>query len=288
MEGILKKNSFIRNQAVLYVACASFYSLLMRLVHTLLVLITSLLLHACGRAPSAGKKHVPIEPEEIAQIMENQGIVCATIAGGHCPEGVARLFIINPADTARSALCTGFLVNGNRIVTNHHCLSRQDQCEQTYVAVFDGLDTVKARCSRIIAALDDGRPLDDKAVDVTVFELDRPLDAIRPFAAAESLPPFGSTLSVWVLDHHDLYTARLTELACSYESKLDSIELGNCAAISGNSGSPVLDNNERVLGVLWGSTTDLSVNDSTDLDERRSRPDFSYATELEHFRSYIP
>src|SRR5690606_7228184 len=123
-------------------------------------------------------------------------------------------------------------------------------CESTFVVVFDGQTTEKAKCSRIIAALDDGMPLDNKAVDVTVFELDRPIERSPPLLPAETLPSLGSTLSVWVMDHHDLYTARLTELACPFQSKIDSIELRNCAAIAGNSGSPVLDASGQVLGVL--------------------------------------
>lgn len=260
----------------------------MGLSNVILIPIMFFILTACGGGPSSDKKVVNIAPEEITSILDNQIVDCSALDDGPCPAGIARIFIVNLENPSKSSLCTGFLVNGNRVVTNHHCFSQMQECESTYVSVFNGDITENAKCSRIIAALDDGKHPEERSVDVTIFELDRKIEKSRPFSLAASMPLLHSTLSVWVMDHYDLYTARLTELACSFQSKIDSIELGNCAAISGNSGSPVLDASGDVLGVLWGSTTDLSVNSATDLEERRSRDDLSYATEVDYFKIYIP
>jgi len=63
--------------------------------------------------------------------------------------------------------------------------------------------------------------------------------------------------------------------------------LGNCPVIHGNSGSPLVNNFDEIVGVIWGSTVDEEVDAKTDLVERRNLNDFALVTELKHFKDYL-
>lgn len=252
------------------------------------ILVSMLLLSGCGKEQSASsKKTVMITPEQINNLLENQSFECESYDGSQCPEGLARVFVLDLNKPENSGLCTGFLTGTNQIITNHHCVSSDKQCASTYFSIHVSGNYEVARCRRIISAKDDGRPLPEKAIDYSIIEMDRHIRNTEVFKQSTSIPRLESKLTAWVIDHISLFTARITELRCTLKSRIDSLELANCASISGNSGSPILNQQGSIVGVLWGSTTNDSVNEATPLEDRRALEESSYATELKHFRAFL-
>lgn len=227
-----------------------------------------------------------ITPDQVGNLLENQRFECASL-GGQCPAGISRLFILNVKEPTRSELCTGFLTATNQMVTNHHCLSTEEECKETYVSVYNGSDYEIAKCRSIEDTAEDTANLRRKSIDYTVFELDRHVRSADTFPMALRKPDAGDRLTVWVVDQVDLFTGRITELDCTLGRQEPSLELKHCPAIAGNSGSPVLNERQELVGVLWGSTTGDHVTEETPLQLRRGRNDEAYVTELRHFRDSI-
>lgn len=249
-----------------------------------LTLLTLLLLTACGKATNDDSKTVTITPDQIGHLLENQSFECSSLNELPCPEGISRLFILDVKDPNKTLLCTGFLVSTNRIITNHHCLSSQEQCNNTYVSIFNGHNYEVARCQTLVEAQVDDKPLEDKVIDFAVIELDRHIRTADVFGLSKSLPKLGDKLTAWVVDHVDLFKARITELNCRMSGRVSSLELENCPVIFGNSGSPVINEKGKIVGVIWGSTTNIFINEQTPLEERRLLNDTAYATEVKYFK----
>jgi hypothetical protein len=242
----------------------------------------------CGKPVGEGGKKVTISPDQIDYLLRNQHFECASVDGGRCPSGLARIYILNREKPSETELCSGFLVTSNRMVTNHHCVSTKIQCEGTYVSVYIDGHYETARCVRLIQARDDGKPLNQKEIDYSVFELDRHIRNSEVFPIARRDSQAGDMLSAWVVDHLDMYKGRITELQCLIRRRASSIELKGCPAISGNSGSPVTNLSGEVVGVLWGSTTSGEVSERTPLHQRRQMEnEYSFVTDRRHFRAAI-
>jgi V8-like Glu-specific endopeptidase len=260
----------------------------MKIYSFLFMIIMTLLISSCGsEKSSSSKKTVIITPKQISNLLENQKFECESYDGSQCPEGLARVFVLDLDNPDSSGLCTGFLTDTNQIITNHHCVSNEKQCASTYFSIHISGSYEVARCRKIITAQDDGKPLEVKAIDYSIIELDRHIRNTEVFKYTTSAPRLKSNLTAWVIDHVSLFKARITELRCILKSRKDSLELANCASISGNSGSPILNQSGFIVGVLWGSTTNDSVNELTPLEDRRALEENSYATELKHFRAFL-
>lgn len=260
----------------------------MKVYSILFLIIIILLCSGCGsEKSSSSKKTVLITPEQISNLLENQTFECESYDGSQCPEGLARVFVLDLANPETSGLCTGFLTDTNQLITNHHCVSNEKQCASTYFSIHVSGGYEVARCRKIISSQDDGKPLEDKAIDYSVIEMDRHIRNTEVFNYTTTKPRLESRLTAWVIDHVSLFSARITELRCTLKSRIDSLELANCASISGNSGSPILNQQGSIVGVLWGSTTNDSVTELTPLEDRRALEENSYATELKHFRAFL-
>lgn len=244
-----------------------------------------MLLVSCGKKENDKKKVVEITPDQITNLLEKQNFTCESVDGKECPDALARLFILNPRLPHQSGLCTGFLTRSNRLVTNAHCIPTQSECDQTYVVIHIQGDYRVARCQSLIKLYEDFKPLELKVQDVAVIELDRHFRELKFFKSASRKLVQGDVARAWVIDHLNLFDARITELECILKERSHSYIFRNCAAIGGNSGSPMVDNQGRVTSILWGSTTDETVDELYPLNSRRLLEDWTYATDVSVFRS---
>lgn len=251
------------------------------------ILCLLLFLLACGKDKgSSSKKTVPLIPEEMENILENQNFDCRS-ASGSCPEGIARLFILNPANPQTSAVCTGFLINEDTLVTNHHCVSGVSECRNTFISINSSSGPVKSKCLDIVYAEANSQIVTERAIDLTIMKISGPLPR-SSFTMHERRRQPDTIVSAWVIDHVDLNRAYITELECDYVKKEASMVLEDCPAIQGNSGSPlVIRGTNEVIGILWGSTLPSAVDAEYPLEERRELPAISLATELFSFLGLI-
>jgi V8-like Glu-specific endopeptidase len=259
----------------------------------LIVLIT-----ACGKKiPTEGKRKYPFSETQINAIIANQVVECASLNGQSCPEGIARLMIIEPSNSDESAVCSGFMIGPDRLVTNNHCVSTPLQCKNTYVLIYNGTNYEKSRCSEILeTSVDFKNPGDPrKKVDISVLRLSSVFSG-KTFKDSTTPPKLGDLLISWVIDHTgldkdnpNLFESRITEFSCQVarKNKFQSLFLKNCPAIHGNSGSPILDLQGAIVGVLWGSTASTEITATTDLNQRRSLDENAAVSEVEYFRKHF-
>lgn len=239
---------------------------------------------SCGKSGDNKKKIVSIQPQDLRTLLEQQDFECESIDSKDCPNGIARLFIVNQTDPNQSGLCTGFLTSSKRLITNAHCIPTQEECENTYVAVYLDGRTEIAQCEKLIKLYEDFRPLERKALDVAIVDLDKEIIGVEGLDYSQQLITKNQSASIWVVDHISLFQARITELECILDRKSSSLIFRKCASIAGNSGAPVLNNEGRVLGILWGSTTDEAIDEFYPLIDRRELPARTYATDVLYFK----
>lgn len=259
-----------------------------------LIIITLLILSvSCSKSSSSGKRETPINEEQIQHVMANQNFECAAVDGS-CPAGVARLLIINPLDPNLSAVCSGFMMSPNRLVTNHHCVSTQEFCNGTYIAVYSKTGYTSTKCKLIVETEQDVADPNDpsRAIDYTIMETVDIYDG-GFFPLSNNLADAGDLIRAWVIDHTgldkmppNLFDARVTELDCRVidQSSKESLVMKNCAIISGNSGSVALNREGEVIGVIWGGTATSEINSSLDLTLRRQLNELGLATEVNYLR----
>lgn len=265
---------------------------------SLLFMLALVFLVSCGGggSKSNSRRKTKITEAQIQNVMDNQRMECASIDGSGCPSGVARLLILNKEDADNSSVCSGFMVNEDTLVTNQHCISSITDCNNTYVAIYNGSSYEKNKCKSIVKLLNDySDPKDPrKKLDVAVVKLAEKY-AGQTFQASISRPLTYDSITAWVVDHTgldkkepNLYESRITELKCyvSSDRVTASLLLEKCPAIDGNSGSPILNSSDDLVGVIWGGTAG-EIDSSLNLDKRRELYNQAAATELRYFIEYI-
>lgn len=259
---------------------------------TLLLLLLAFI-SSCGdkKVQEPAYKQEDISIAEINYIMNNQSVTCASIRGGGCPSGIARLFIVDRSNSEKSKLCSGFMVSESVLVTNHHCVSSAKACKNTYIAVYNGYSYRRTKCENILRSYEDNSNIrsPDRAQDYTVLKVSTSILS-RPFSLAEKKLGPSDKVTAWVVDQIDAYDSRITELRCKKvkQDEYKSMVLSGCPVISGNSGSPAVNSKREVVGVIWGAANDGSFNEETALSKRRGKDEvFGFATELTYFIDYL-
>lgn len=252
---------------------------------------------SCGKKgiTSSKSKTAAISEEEIQAVMANQVFDCASLDGSACPEGITRLLILNKKKSQKSKLCTGFMMGSDTMITNQHCISNIGDCRNTYVAVYNGHSYEQNRCHSIVRLLSDQKNSADpgKQLDVAIVKLEKKYSG-KVFEPATTPARNGDFVRSWVIDHTgsdlespNLLESRVTEIRCRATPMqgFQSLILSDCPVIQGNSGSPLLDRTGKVIGVIWGGTSDAKAN--TDLDSRRASGGYASVTELVHFLPFL-
>ena len=243
-----------------------------------------LTLVSCGKkGGSDSYKEIPLTQTQVNKAMSSQKFECASVDGSPCPEGIARLFMLNLKTPSKSGVCSGSLVAKNKILTNAHCVSTQKRCDETYISVYDGFSYINARCSKVLKTVKEGD------IDFSVLELDRSIDTIRPLKIRKSKSKIAyESVSAWVIDHISLTKARITELRCNSSNYWRStLNLSDCPVIPGNSGSPLINSEGQIMGVVWGTYMVQKRDERTNLEKRRSMNADSLGTAAEEFVSFI-
>lgn len=274
----------------------------MKLFSHLSVLSLLVLSVACGGGGgnSSSRKYVKLEPEKIQYVMDNQYMECGAIGGGSCPKGVVRLWTINPDDAERTSVCSGFMVGPTTMVTNHHCIENQNECNNTHLAIYNGTPTnyIKSKCKTVTRTEQDYARATDprRRIDYTVIEIEDRFEGTT-FDLASARAEVGDDVTAWVVDHTGLdlpddefnfFDSRITQFNCSVESTSNtaSLVLRRCPVIIGNSGSPAVNAAGKIIGVIWGAT-DAKVSSQVSLYVRRLGPGKAAVTEMDAFADHI-
>ncbi len=207
-----------------------------------LLLVCSLTILSVKKRAQASRTISSIN-HKLPKLSELQ-MICDEIS---CPEYIAHIRIKN------KRVCTGFLIDGNKIMTNHHCIvDVEKDCEgvEIYMNSSETNETMKFSCQNLVFAGDDQKNLNK--LDYAVLELGE-------FSNNESIKFRGSKL-----DHLKNYDVFVTDWNKSNESLLikkyecqpvvdehiykqeefsnhSLLAFSNCPIIEGNSGSPIVD-----------------------------------------------
>lgn len=254
-----------------------------------LTLLLCLLITSCGeeiRSRSTKEIEIPITEAEVFALKSYQSFECASLNGDICPEGIGRIMVLNYRNKRKSRFCSGFLTSENTFITNNHCLSTQKECDDSHISVFNGTNAVVVGCKRIIASKVDHSDTDYRGQDFTIIELQKSLN-ITPFRLSPLSASLGDSLTAWVVDQMGAYKGRITQLACTFSKQSYSMVLSNCPAIPGNSGSPVVNSQNEIIGILWGGSDRNKLDESDSLEERRGTYETANITDVKFFRNYI-
>ena len=265
---------------------------------SILALITLLvLICACGKPQSEfqSRKQIKMTQEEMSLILSGQSLSCSD--EDFCPEAVARMFAINFEDVHNSSTCSAFLVAPDLVMTNSHCvfglkMSPEKICSGIYFSFQIQGFNHSAHCSEIIWR--DSRQVGrhyyrngDK--DFALIRLDHNIP-ITPLKLVSNLPLIEEKLFPIVVDQINGYRARMTKLDCLVEKMVPEygvIQLSDCPIISGNSGSPVLDENRNVVALIFGSSENNVRLVSDELSIRKKSRSKGFALSSAYILSQI-
>lgn len=206
-----------------------------------------------------------IEPELAAA-----QLFCASTAA--CPENVGMIFINRDgsADRPRIAQCTGFLVSEDIVATNSHCIPdhlkvQNSNCEGQVAIRFiepSGKPSIFG-CKQL---LDYSPQSNFTAPDYAFFRIEKSgmlplkihkqgLSDNQPIAIAKITPIVGARGGRLEVESCKVAIGTLLNLSSVSAWSKTSVGIG-CHVTGGNSGSPVLNQDNEVLGIVQAMLTE--------------------------------
>ena len=177
-----------------------------------------------------------------------------------------------------SYACTGWLVGPDLLITAGHCgvnggevhNTTENYCE-AYTWMFDyytNTDTANVprnnifKCKQIIYAGNTGEEVGD--IDFTILRLDRMAHGRSPLKLAETQPRLND--EVFMLGHPMGLPMKITDEAHIFKLDQKRSFLTNLDAFAGNSGSPVFNKFNEVIGLLVAGNPAQSTYKDGDCD----------------------
>lgn len=268
---------------------------------TLAFAVTASLLTACGSSSSEQSANaiapkteshaetVTVSRAEVEQMTSQVDFECR-MPGGNCPPALAMSVArIDFTATTKLFKCTAFLVAPDIVATNAHCLPsdlRQASLScrgrmSFYFGKSSEGPATSASCDQVISvtAIDENvkSPLYTRVPDLAFLKLSTPVNR-SPFEVSRAGIPDHSALTVYTIDpatagagSHGIHgiarakkctTVQNSMLSPLYTSDIASVISASCALIPGNSGSPAVGADGKVVAIAQ------AIRSATDVDRK--------------------
>jgi hypothetical protein len=247
---------------------------------TSLLLLLVMLLAACGRQERRLTiKRTSVSPGDVERILLLQSFSCEA---EDCITGVGRVLTVDLEGQRSGSLCTAFLVSEDLALTNTHCVymgtaDARRTCDGVFFAFPGSAGFETAKCSQILWRNLRHRGERRASLSDQDFAL-----SISPLKINRSGTTSGARVTPLVMDQISNYDGRLLRLDCTVDwvNSAGVIQLQNCPAISGNSGSPVLDQNGEVVAIMYASADPKVHLPTYSREERRKGKALAYALNM--------
>ena len=211
--------------------------------------------------------------EELAPLFEGASVTCED--ANQCPESVG--FVISKFNTEEESgiiQCTGFLIDSQTLLTNSHCVPTKlrvagSDCSDVIEVLFAETPlqkSARARCATVLQAEAISESGEDgfRVQDYAVLKLERPVENRKPLEIARTglrsdtsltsyaVDPVSSTSPVGKLKSRQCMSMQGLHIVPEFNDDFAPIaSVVGCELVQGNSGSPLLDKDNRVRGLLF-------------------------------------